>query len=230
MNDFSLEKKIAYKFSNRLLLRQALTHSSAANEMGHGLDKCNERLEFLGDAVLNLVISKHLYDRAEDLTEGQLSKLRATIVCERSLAERGKVLGLDGILHLGRGEELSGGRERPSIIADAVEALIGSIYLDGGFEAATSFVIATFEETIEKALVGRLFRDYKTEVQEILQGHGRMEIDYRMDNETGPDHDKTFFISLWNDGIKLGEGRGKTKKEGEQEAAKAALEGGKLVF
>lgn len=229
MNETALEKKIGYRFRNRLLLKEALTHSSAANEKGHET-KCNERLEFLGDAVLNLLVSRHLYDRVEELKEGQLSKLRATIVCERSLAELGKTLGLDGILHLGRGEELSGGRERPSIIADAVEALIGSIYLDGGFDAATSFVIANLETTIEKAFSGRLFRDYKTEIQELLQGQGKMEIDYRIDNEIGPDHDKTFFISLWNGEKKLGEGKGKTKKEGEQNAAKAALVGEKFVF
>lgn len=230
MIDKSFIKNIGYEFNNVSLLEEALTHSSAANERaGQGLTS-NERLEFLGDAVLNLAISNELFDRMGGLGEGQLSKIRAFIVCEKSLAECGRKLGIDRVILLSRGEEISGGRNRPSIIADAVEALIGSVYIDGGFERAASFVISVLKATIDKAISGNLYKDYKTEIQELLQSQGKTDISYKIEKEAGPDHDKTFSISLWNADKKLGQGKGKTKKEAEQNAAKAALEVRGIVF
>ncbi|HZK01812.1 MAG TPA: ribonuclease III [Anaerovoracaceae bacterium] len=229
-NAADFQKMIGYEFQNPTLLKEALTHSSAANEK-HSEDlNCNERLEFLGDAVLDLAVSRYLYDTMIDLSEGELSKLRSLVVCERSLSDCGQRLKIDEFIDLSRGEELSGGRKRPSIIADAVEALIGSVYLDGGFDAATSFVITIFNETIKKALSGELYKDYKTEIQELLQSKGKTDIKYVVDREKGPDHNKTFYISLWCHGIKLGVGEGKSKKEAEQNAAKAALEVEGVVF
>lgn len=194
------------------------------------IKKSNERLEFLGDAVLDLAVSRYLYDRRAGLEEGQLSKIRALVVCERSLADCARHLGLDAALKLGRGEDNHGGRQRPSILSDAMEALIGAIYIDGGFDTAASVVLFVLNDTIEQALSGSLFQDYKTEIQEILQAKGKTEIKYIIDREDGPDHDKTFFVSLWTEDVKLGEGVGKTKKKAEQNAAKAALEGQEFVF
>ncbi|GAB1476718.1 ribonuclease III [Bacillota bacterium] len=230
MNEANLESKIGYTFKNPALLTEALTHSSAANENTCAHKPCNrmksnERLEFLGDAVLDLAVSKYLYDRLSDLEEGQLSKIRALIVCERSLAECAKLLNLDKAIALGRGEDNNGGRLRPSILSDAVEALIGAVYIDGGFDIVASLAVTVLEDTIEKALAGLLFHDYKTEIQEKLQAQGMPEIKYLIDREDGPDHDKTFFVSLWDGAEKLGEGAGKTKKQAEQNAAKSALEG-----
>lgn len=229
MSDRSFETRIGYVFRDPQLLKKALTHSSATNET-NGSGQNNERLEFLGDAVFDLIISKYLYDNMAEVEEGQLSKLRALIVCERSLAHCGRRLNINDELRLGRGEDLNGGRNRSSILADAMEALIGAIYLDGGYDAATSFVITTFEDIIKKALTGNLYRDFKTELQEFLQARKEADIHYFVDREEGPDHDKTFYISLWDGKVKLGEGIGKTKKEAEQNAAKAALEGYEVVF
>ncbi len=224
MTKSAFEVRIGYEFQDSSLLRQALTHSSFTNETADKAGGNNERLEFLGDAIFDLIISEYLYGRMSEVKEGQLSKLRALIVCERSLAECGRNFGIGEELRLGRGEELNGGRNRPSILADAMEALIGAIYLDGGFDTATSFVLSAFEHTIEKALSGALYRDFKTELQELLQSKKEADIHYRVDREEGPDHDKTFYVSLWDSQTKLGEGVGKTKKEAEQNAARAALE------
>lgn len=230
MSDLSFETRIGYFFRDPLLLEKALTHSSATNETDNGTGQNNERLEFLGDAVFDLIISKYLYDEMAQVEEGQLSKLRALIVCERSLAHCGRSLNINDELRLGRGEDLNGGRNRSSILADAIEAVIGAIYLDGGYDAATSFVLSTFKDTIENAMSGTLYRDFKTALQEFLQARKEADIRYCVDREEGPDHDKTFYISLWDGKAKLGEGIGKTKKEAEQNAAKAALEGYELVF
>lgn len=224
------ENKIGYSFCRPELLATALTHSSAANERTGRPIRDNERLEFLGDSVFDLIISRYLYERMTDVEEGRLTKLRALIVCERSLAERAKDLGFGDVIRLGRGEELSGGRGRPSILADAMEAIIGAIYMDGGLEMATDFVITTFGATIEKALSGELYRDFKTELQELLQEQKNPLIIYSVDKEEGPDHDKTFYVSVWDGDKKLGSGVGKTKKEAEQNAAKTALEGNSFVF
>lgn len=230
MSRTAFEERIGYVFKDPSLLRKALTHSSATNETANGVVENNERLEFLGDAVFDVIISEYLYNKMADVEEGKLSKLRALVVCERSLSECGKRLGINEELRLGRGEELNGGRNRSSILADAMEAVIGAIYMDGGFDAATSFVLSAFKTTIEKALSGMLYRDFKTELQELLQARKEVEIRYLVDREEGPDHDKTFYVSLWDGERKLGEGAGKTKKEAEQNAARAALEGYGVVF
>ena len=224
MNSGSFSAKIGYSFTDPSLLENALTHSSYCHEGKHNGFPDNERLEFLGDSVFNAVIGEHLYKRAEDVEEGRLTKLRALIVCEGSLAECGIRFDIGSYLKLGKGEEQNGGRSRNSIIADAMEAVIGAVFLDGGWDKARDFILAAFSQTIEKALAGRIHIDFKTEIQEKLQVNGEKEIRYRIDREEGPDHQKTFFASLWADGEKLGAGSGKSKKEAEQNAAKAALE------
>lgn len=232
MNKPDFGQVIGYDFRNPKLLAVALTHSSFGHESpgsGKGDEtpggpENNERLEFLGDSVLSTIISEHLYSRISQGEEGRLSKLRALIVCERSLAEAGRTLGIGPYLALGRGEEQNGGREQGSILADAMEAVIGALYLDGGLLAARTFVLSSLEPIIEKALSGGLMLDFKTEIQERLQARSVAEIAYRIDKEEGPDHSKVFYASLWADGVKLGLGQGKTKKEAEQNAARAALE------
>lgn len=225
MNSEGFAKKIGCEFTELSLLETALTHSSYCHEGRQIGLKDNERLEFLGDSVFNTVIGEHLYRRAADIEEGRLTKLRAQIVCEASLDECGNRFDIGKYLNLGHGEELSGGRTRASIIADATEAVIGAIFLDGGWEKARDFILTAFAPTIEKALDGKIHTDFKTEIQERLQSKGGKEIFYRIDREEGPDHQKTFYVSLWFEGSKLGEGFGRSKKEAEQNAAKAALEG-----
>lgn len=191
----------------------------------------NERFEFLGDAFLAAIISEFLFNQQTFNGEGVMSKTRAAIVCEKSLAEIGKKLGIGQYIKMGRGEELTGGRNRDSIIADAVEAVIGAIYLDRGYIAAKEFVLNYFNNNINVAIKGKLNNDYKTSLQEKLQINGDIEIQYTLEKEEGPDHDKTFYIRLFADGKEIGLGSGKNKKEAEQAAAKEALErGGKIVF
>ena len=223
MNSEKLSEQIGYTFQNPELLRNALTHSSYTNERGHSGFKDNERLEFLGDAVFDAVISEYLYEKLEDVEEGKLTKLRALIVCERSLADRAERFRIGDYLYLGKGEEHTGGRKRVSIIADATEALIGAVFLDGGWDSAKDMVLRNFMPVIEDALAGKLSRDYKTELQEMYQQRGSMEIRYATVREDGPDHCKVFTIGLWMNGEKVSEGSGRTKKEAEQNAAKAAL-------
>ncbi|MCI5897961.1 MAG: ribonuclease III [Firmicutes bacterium] len=223
MNSEKLSEQIGYTFQNPELLRNALTHSSYTNEKGHSGFKDNERLEFLGDAVFDAVISEYLYEKLEDVEEGKLTKLRALIVCERSLADRAERFRIGDYLYLGKGEEHTGGRKRVSIIADATEALIGAVFLDGGWDSAKDMVLRNFMPVIEDALAGKLSRDYKTELQEMYQQRGSMEIRYATVREEGPDHCKIFTIGLWMNGEKVSEGSGRTKKEAEQNAAKAAL-------
>jgi ribonuclease-3 len=231
VNDPDFQKIIQYEFHNINLLKNALTHSSYLNEGKSPETGNNERLEFLGDAILDAIISDYLYNRLEHVEEGELTKLRAVIVCERSLAACGSRLAIGNWLRLGKGEENSGGRKRGSIIADAVEAVIGAIYLDGGWNAARDFVIRIFTDRIEDALSGKLHMDYKTEVQERLQSHGETDICYVIEREEGPDHDKTFYANLVFRGSVIGSGCGRSKKEAEQQAAKQALErGGTIVF
>ncbi len=220
MNSSDFSTIIGYFFQNPDILNTALTHSSFKNEAGC---TSNERLEFLGDAVLDLVISEYLYNNV-GLEEGTLSRLRSLIVCERSLARIGKKLKIGAHLALGRGEEQMGVRQHNSVTADAMEAVIGAVFLDGGFDAAKNVVLFFFGSIIDEALSGRLMFDFKTEIQELLQAKDASDISYRIDKEVGPDHNKLFYASLWTDGIRLGRGRGKTKKEAEQNAAKAALE------
>lgn len=231
MNELDFQKIIQYVFKNGMLLKHALTHSSYINEGKSPQVGNNERLEFLGDAILDAVISEYLYSRLEHVEEGELTKLRAVIVCERSLAVCGTRISIGEFLRLGKGEENSGGRKRGSIIADATEAVIGAIYLDGGWDAVRYFIIRTFSELIEDAIAGRLHMDYKTEIQERLQSHGEADISYVIEREEGPDHDKTFYANLVFQGNVIGSGSGRSKKEAEQQAAKQALErGGTFVF
>ncbi len=216
---------IKYSFKDESLVENAFTHSSYSNE--NNLMESNERLEFLGDAIFDGVISDILYNRLPKESEGQLSKIRAAIVCEASLARCGRDLKLSEHIKISKGEESTGGRYRDSIIADSVEALIGAIYLDGGWEAAKAFISKAFYNTIEEAVAGKLFSDYKSEIQELLQKKGQALIQYKVYKEEGPEHDKTFHVNLFLNGEKIGQGKGKNKKEAEQQAAKYALEGGR---
>lgn len=219
-----LEGKIGYAFRNRSLLVTALTHSSYANER-HDRDpaECYERLEFLGDSILSLVTAEFLYAHQPALPEGRMTRLRAELVCEASLHRVALRLGLGPYMRLGRGEELTGGRERPSILADMVEAIIAAIYLDSGMEQARAFI---HEQVLKDAVLGEEHRsiDYKTELQELIQSRSGQHIAYTQIGESGPDHDKrfTFLVSVNGEGV--GEGTGRTKKEAEQMAARKALE------
>ncbi len=221
MNNGDFEQKIQYTFNDKELLNKALTHSSFCREHGTEGKNNNERLEFLGDAFFDAIISVELYKLLEKVDEGKLTKTRALIVCEKSLAQVARRLDIGEYLNMGKGEEHSGGRHRESILADAVEAVVGAIYLDGGYEEAFRFVSREFAQTVEDALAGRLFTDYKTKVQEVLQKRGKkVTISYHLDREEGPDHDKTFYVHLTCNGKVLGKGCGKSKKEAEQNAAK----------
>ena len=211
-----LEEKISYHFQDKHLLAQALTHSSYANE--HRLDHnhCNERLEFLGDAVLELISSEYLFFENQTMPEGELTKLRASMVCEKALAFCARDLELGSYLLLGKGEDATGGRFRESITSDALEALIGAIYLDGGFANAKEFILKYILNDLEGK---RLFYDSKTILQEIVQAHFKEELSYHLVGEEGPDHDKTFQVELQIGEQVYGIGKGRTKKSAEQEAA-----------
>lgn len=215
------QEKIGYQFQQEGLLRQALTHSSYANE--HRMKKLsdNERLEFLGDAVLEIVTSDFLYHEHSDVPEGELTRVRASIVCEQTLAFCTRTLNLGDYLFLGKGEDQTGGRKRKSILSDAFEAIIGAIYLDGGFASAKEFIHKFILKDIEHK---KLFYDSKTILQEIVQSDYKgKEIEYVLTGEIGPDHDKKFVVSLVVGDKTLGEGTGRTKKAAEQEAAYRAI-------
>lgn len=219
-----LEKRIGYCYKNKEYALNALIHSSYVNE--NHLDaelKNNERLEFLGDAILDFVMGMMLYNNHPEMSEGEMSKTRALIVCEASLAECARSLGLGELMFLGKGEDANGGRNRPSILSDCLEALIGSIYLDGGIDEAEGFIMSLLGDTYQRAVNGELFMDYKTRLQEELQKSGDMKIQYKLIEATGPDHDKSFKMAVYADSSLLGAGVGKSKKEAEQEAAKQAL-------
>lgn len=206
-------------------LLPALVHSSFANEHpGLGLES-NERLEFLGDAVLQLVISDHIYARFPGRPEGGLHRIRAALVCEPVLAELATDLGLGGLILLGRGEDASGGRSRPALLADAMEALIGAIYLAGGLELAGRLVLHLLDGHLEAITGGQIRPDYKTMLQEAMQRESPVRLIYEVRGEHGPDHAKTFEVAVLADGRLLGSGRGRSKKEAEQEAAREALGG-----
>lgn len=216
-----LEKKIGYTFHNKSLFRQALTHSSYANEHKHEGLKDNERLEFLGDAVLEIVSSEFLFHNYPDMAEGEMTKLRASIVCEPTLAMCTHEIDLGSYLMLGRGEERTGGRNRDSIVSDAMESVIGAIYLDGGFANAKEFICRFILKDIEHK---KLFYDSKTILQEIVQSDYKgSEIEYVLTGENGPDHDKKFVVNLVVGDRTLGQGVGRTKKAAEQEAAYRAI-------
>ena len=211
-----LQEAIGYRFRNLQLLEQALTHSSYANEKGLGHLGCNERLEFLGDAVLELISSDFLYHRYPKLPEGDMTKTRASVVCEPTLALCAAEFSLGRYLRLGRGEDMTGGRNRNSVVSDALEALIGAIYLDGGFASAKEFVIRFVMNDIEHK---KLFYDSKTILQEMIQGRQQDELRYVMLGEEGPDHDKTFLAAAMLGSREIGRGSGRTKKAAEQMAA-----------
>lgn len=218
-----LELKLGYRFHRVNLLNESLTHSSYANENKRKNYKYNERLEFLGDAVLSIVISDYLYNNLSTLQEGELTKIRASIVCEPSLAACSKKLNIGRFILLGKGEDVTGGRERVSILADAFEAIIGAIYLDGGIEKAKVFILNNLKETIEDAIHGRIHQDYKTHLQELIQSEHTEKIVYEVIAEEGPDHDKIFHVHVKIGDRVVGIGSGKSKKEAEQNAAKEAL-------
>lgn len=219
-----------YVFNDKYLLQQALTHSSFRRENQKYIDgknvKDNERLEFLGDALLDLIIGDVLYQSMPDEKEGNLSKKRASIVCEKSLAKIAESINLGDNLILGHGEELSGGRSKPSMLADAMEALIGAIYIDSNYETAYKWVSNLFYSTVQQAIKGQLYHDYKSALQEKLQKHGSVNINYETYKEEGPPHMKIFYVRVFCDGKELGCGSGKSKKIAEQEAALNAIEKG----
>lgn len=217
------EKVIEYKFNNQKLLKEALTHSSYANEHRDKKIECNERLEFLGDAVLSIVVADYIFENCPELPEGELTKLRSALVCEKALYKFGKSINLGNYLLLSRGEKNGGGADRPSIVSDAFEAVIAAIYLDGGIEAAKKhilrFVIPEIKNHNKKP-----FKDYKTSLQEIVQKNPGEKISYRLVSESGPDHDKHFIFEVLLNSNVIGKGGGRSKKEAEQNAAREALE------
>ena len=217
-----LEKKIGYTFQNRALLKQAVTHSSFANEQKINRQKHYERLEFLGDAVLELVSSDFLFQTHPEMPEGQLTKLRASMVCEPALAYCAKDLTLDSYIQLGKGEESTGGRYRDSIVSDVMEAVIGAIYLDGGMEPARTYIHRFILSDLENK---QLFLDSKTNLQEYMQQNLKKEFHYRLVEESGPEHDKVFLVEVVMEDKVLGRGKGRTKKAAEQQAAYEALLG-----
>lgn len=225
------EAKIHYSFNDPQLLDQALSHSSYIRECRQESICSNERLEFLGDAYFDAIIGEILYKMYPEAEEGRLSKMRASIVCEQSLANVARRLAVGDFLLLGRGEEKNGGAQRSSILADATEAVLGAIYLDGGYEKVREFVAFAFEKELQDAREGKFSnQDYKSSLQEQLQAKGITDIHYIMEKEEGPDHNKTFTVALEVKGSKIGRGVGKSKKNAEQEAAKNAIERGINVF
>lgn len=217
--------RLGYRFRDEELLRNALTHSSYVNEHGGKYRDHNERLEFLGDAFFDAVIAEELYVRLSEREEGVLSRLRAQVVCERSLLRKASEIGLTEYLRIGRGEEkMLRSRRSKAIVADAMEAVLGAVFLDGGYEAVKDVVKRLFGDILEEALSGRLEQDYKSAIHEKMQADGPRAMQYRVVREDGPDHDKTFHVVLEAEGIVIGRGTGKSKKQAEQQAAKEALE------
>ena len=220
MND--LQAAIGYAFNDTALLTEALTHSSYAHEQ-HKNMKYNERLEFLGDAVLSIVVSDYIYKHCPELPEGELTKLRASLVCERSLFDFANQIDLGSYLRLSNGERRNGGAKRPSIVADAFEALIAAIYLDGGMEPARKHILRFVVPEIENHK-NHSFKDYKTVLQEIIQKNPGEKLEYRLVGSSGPDHNKHFRVEVCLNSNVIGRGGGRSKKEAEQQAAREALE------
>lgn len=217
-----LEEKLGYKFKNIKYLEIGVTHSSFANETKEHV-AYNERQEFLGDAVLSIIVSDYIFEHYTNLPEGELTKLRASLVCEKSLCGFSNEIEMGSFLRLGHGEELMGGRERPSILADAFEAVLAAIYLDGGIEPATKFVLKFITKSLEH-VENVAFKDYKTLLQEIIQKNPEERLSYVLVGESGPDHDKRFEVDVMLNSNVIGHGIGKSKKSAEQIAAKEALE------
>ncbi len=212
--------RIGYTFRDPALLTQALTHRSFIRENGCSYAECNERLEFLGDSLLNMLTAEYLFTRFPEREEGELTKLRALVVCEQALYIAAVSFGLSAGLRLGRGEESNGGRSRPSILADSVEAVLAAVYLDGGMDAARAFVRSFIPGLVDMAEADKLrYRDHKTVLQEIVQKTPGHTLRYEILHETGPDHDKRFEIGVFLDGQLRASGSGKSKKEAEQTAA-----------
>ncbi len=217
-----LEAALGYRFKNITLLQNALTHSSYANERWHNSLMSNERLEFLGDSILGMVVAEHLYKRFPDRPEGDLTRIRADMVCEKSLAGVAERLGLGGYLLLGHGEERFGGRERASILADAVESVLAACYIDGGMEAARNIIDRFILCDVPEKQLHNL--DYKTALQERVQQKKNQQILYTLTGESGPDHSKEFSVEVSLNGSVVGRGTGSSKKRAEQEAARSAME------
>ncbi len=217
-----LEAAIGYRFKNITLLQNALTHSSYANEHWHDSLKSNERLEFLGDSILGMVVAEHLYRNFPDRLEGELTRMRADMVCESSLARIAERIDLGRHLLLGNGEEQGGGRNRPSILADAVESVIAASFLDGGMAAAEALIRRFVLSDVPVSKMKNL--DYKTALQELVQQKKNQLLSYRLIGESGPDHDKEFVVEVVLNGTVVGKGIGSSKKRAEQEAARAAIE------
>jgi ribonuclease-3 len=210
-------------FRDRGLLERSLTHKSFANE--NRVPSHNERMEFLGDSVLNLIVSEYLMNACPDSSEGDLSRLRAAIVSEPALAVVARNIGLGAYIQLGRGEEQTGGRDKDSLLADCLEALIASVYLDAGKDQAQTFVLRFFEDGMKRTCTSGGSFDFKTRLQELCQERLKQLPDYRIVSETGPDHQKQFDVEVWIKGTLSGRGSGRSKKEAEQRAAKEALNG-----
>lgn len=220
-----LEKRIGYHFKNDALLKKAMVHSSYANETtskNPAID-CNERMEFLGDSVLSVIVSTYLFQHLPDLPEGNLSKLRSFTVCEKALAEYAGAIGLGEFLRLGKGEDNNGGRERPSITSDAFEALIAAIYLDSGLEEARKFVLRFAVPQIDHLLSEQITEDYKTALQQIVQQEQGEKLEYVLVGEEGPAHQRSFTMEARLNRNVIGRGTGSSKREAEQRAAKEAL-------
>ena len=221
MNLGKLEDNIGYKFKNIELLKNALTHTSYAYE--HNVSS-NEKLEFLGDSILEFVSSEYMYNKYTNLKEGEMTKVRATVVCEKSLYKVAILHNFSDFLYLGKSEVMSGGNKRPAILADSVEAVIAAIYVDGGLEPAKKFIVENLKDEIEIATKHVGEKDYKTVLQEELQKNGDVKIEYKIIKESGPDHDKIFEAEVCLNGKILANGKGKSKKEAEMQAAKKAIE------
>ena len=216
-----IEENIGYRFKDKNLLKKALTHTSYAYE--HNVES-NEKLEFLGDSILEFISSQYIYKKYSKLKEGEMTKVRATVVCEKSLYKIAKLHDFSDFLYLGKSEIITGGKNRPAILADSVEAVIAAIYLDGGLEPAKNFIISNLEKDIDIATKNVGIKDYKTVLQERLQAHGDVKIEYEITKEEGPDHNKSFEAQVKCNGKVLAKGEGRSKKEAHMQAAKKALE------
>ena len=216
-----LQKNIKYNFKNKELLKKSMTHSSYANEKQKNTGGNNERLEFLGDSLLGMSVALLIYNIKPEMSEGKMTKLRAQLVCERSLADVAAELDLGSYLFLGKGEKTGGGRSRPSILSDAFEAMLGAMYLDGGFKPVEKLIARHFTPLLINP--GSNYKDYKTKLQEVIQEKPGQKLIYEVTGEQGPDHEKLFTVDVKINEKPLGTGTGKTKKSAEQNAAKAAL-------
>ena len=219
----NLEKRLNYKFKDLNLLKTALSHSSYANEMKNGCSS-NERLEFLGDSVLSIIVSDYIFNKFPDMPEGELTRLRASLVCEKALCSFSRELEIGKHLLLGRGEDKCGGRERDSILADAFEAILAAIYIDGGMQNAKKLALNFVLRELKHSHQDESFKDYKTLLQEIIQRNPEESVSYFLTAESGPDHDKIFEVEVRLNSNVIGKGSGKNKKQAEQMAAKQALE------